>query len=127
MIVAMNEGGSSFIALSRFDSKENFVKKWLIRLMAVLAILSGGILVAASPAAAASPTCNVNNALWIGSGGGWGQWRYCQAHGYNATTGNWEDVMYFQVDDTLTDTYQVHLEITDTCCSQGWQDFDFQP
>jgi len=57
--------------------------------------------------------CETSWSSWRTTGSPtWGQWRYCTAA--NGT----HDLYRFQVDDTLTDGYAVHIEINECC---GWQ------
>lgn len=80
---------------------------------AAAAVLLGlaGVFVAAAPAAAIPPACNISIVPWIfatdGSPANWGKVKYCISQDGTGT------YPLFQVQDVLTDGYQVHLEFHD--------------
>jgi hypothetical protein len=89
--------------------------KRIIAAIAALVLGFGGVLVGAAPAQAAPAKCNISGAPWInatdGSPTSWGRMRYCIVYQSTGDSQGWYPL--FQVQDTLTDSYQVHLEFQD--------------
>ena len=86
----------------------------------LLAVLAAIIVTPNTARADTPPTaCTSSWSGWQSTGSpAWGQWRYCYADwAGSAGGGNWR-AYRFQVDDTYTDGYGVHLEMYQA----GWQD-----
>lgn len=93
----------------------------------VAALVVSGILLSATPTANAAvprefpgqaqaartdPAPCTNWSAWQAGGTDWGQFRYCADYDASSNTQWWR----FQVDDTKTDGYAVHLEL----CHDSW-------
>jgi len=81
-------------------------RKLLAGLLGLVTAL-GVTLAIASPANATPPTgCTSGWSSWYNQGTDWGQVRFCYAFDYTENLIYWQ----FEVDDTKTDGYAVHLE-----------------
>lgn len=89
----------------------------IIAALAALTLALGGVLIVAAPAQAL-PTakCNISAYPWInatdGSPANWGKIRFCSAYDSTGDDQGWYPLI--QVDDVLTDGYQVHAEFIDS-------------
>lgn len=96
------------------SGKDTRMKRIIARALVLLAILSAGLIAVAAPAhASPMPSdCTSGWSSWHTTGSPvWGQWRECHASwtdDYGVDKTAWK----FQVDDTYTDGYGVHLEKT---------------
>lgn len=84
------------------------LRRIISRALVLLALIGAGVVAAAAPAQALDyPTgCTSSWSSWRTTGSPtWGQWRYC-----TADNGPDNLLIRFQVDDTLTDGYAVHIE-----------------
>lgn len=94
-------------------------RKIVAPLIVALALIAG--MFVSTPAYASPPSPCTSWSPWFGaSETGWGQFRWCST--VNDDNGN---IWYrFQVDDTTTDGYQVHIEIASSqsgsCCYPTW-------
>ena len=92
-------------------------KRLLGTIIAILALTTMVICITAAPVEALPASqCNIGSQLWVnatdGSPASWGRVRWCV--GYDNTGSDQGYYPLFQVDDTLTDGYAVHLEFLDS-------------
>lgn len=88
-----------------------------LALLAGMALLLGLFVSAPASAAAMTGSCSASGASWHPFGSpAWGQMRWCTAYDYG------DDTLYtqFQVQDVLTDGWNVHLEIGATNGGTHW-------
>lgn len=92
------------------------MRKGIIGALVALLLATLGVFAGAAPAQALPEVqCDINGATWInatdGSPTSWGRVRYCLGYDNTGSDQGWYPL--FQVQDTLTDGYQVHLEFHD--------------